>query len=133
MSRAARHRAWRRGRWAEALCAASLILRGYRILGRRLRSPVGEIDILARRGAVLAVVEVKARREIADAAEAVTGRQQDRLLRAAGWYVAGRPELAAMRIRFDVMLVTPWRWPEHIVDAWRADAQRLNSRGKISW
>ena len=133
MSRGTRHQAWRRGRWAEALCAASLILRGYRILGRRLRSPVGEIDILARRGAVLAIVEVKARREIAEAAEAVTARQRDRLVRAAGWIVAGRPELAAMQVRFDVMLVTPWRWPEHIVDAWRADAQRLNSPGQVSW
>lgn len=133
MSRGARHQAWRRGRWAELICAVSLILRGYRILGRRLRSPVGEIDILARRGAVLAIVEVKARQEIAEAAEAVTARQQERLVRAAGWIVAGRPELAAMQVRFDVMLVTPWRWPEHIVDAWRADAQRLNSPGQVSW
>lgn len=133
MTHRARHRAWRRGIWAEAACAATLVLRGYRILGRRMRSPVGEIDILARRGPVLAIIEVKARQDITQAAEAVTPRQQDRLVRAAGWVVAGRPDLAAMQIRFDVMLVTPWRWPEHIVDAWRADAQRLNSSGKVSW
>jgi putative endonuclease len=133
VSRAARHRAWRRGRWAEAACAATLILRGYRILGRRLRSPVGEIDIVARRGAVLAIIEVKARTDAAAAAEAVTPRQQERLIRAAGWVVAGRPDFAAMQVRFDVMLVTPWRWPQHVVDAWRADPQWLNSPGKVSW
>jgi len=133
VSRAARHRAWRRGRWAEAACAATLILRGYRILGRRLRSPVGEIDIVARRGAVLAIIEVKARPETAAAAEAVTPRQRERLIRAAGWLVAGRPDMAAMQVRFDVMLVTPWRWPQHVVDAWRADPQSLNSPGKVSW
>ncbi len=133
MSRAARHRAWRRGRWAEAACAAALVLRGYRILGRRVRSPVGEIDIVARRGAVLAIIEVKARPDSAAAAEAVTPRQRERLIRAAGWVVAGRPDLAAMQVRFDVMLVTPWRWPQHVVDAWRADPQWLNSPGKVSW
>ncbi len=133
MSRAERHRAWRRGRWAEGVCAAALILRGYRILGRRLRSPVGEIDIVARRGAILAIVEVKARPDSAAAAEAVTPRQRERLIRAAGWVVAGRPDLAAMQVRFDVMLVTPWRWPRHVVDAWRADPQWLSSPGKVSW
>ena len=133
MSRAARHRAWRRGRWAEAACAVALILRGYRIVGRRLRSPVGEIDIVARRGTILAIIEVKARPDPAAAAESVTRRQRERLIRAAGWVVAGRPDLAAMQVRFDVMLVTPWRWPQHVVDAWRADAQWLNSPGNVSW
>lgn len=130
MSRADRHRAYRRGRWAEAACTASLLLRGYRILGRRLRSPVGEIDIVARRGPVLAIIEVKARPDAGTAAEAVTPRQRERLVRAAGWVVAARPDLAALDIRFDVMLVTPWRWPHHMVDAWRADPQSLSSSGK---
>jgi len=134
VSGGARHRAYRRGRWAETACAAALVLRGYRIVGRRLRSPVGEIDIVARRGGVLAIVEVKARSDPAAAAEAVTPRQRERLVRAAGWIVAGRADLAAMQIRFDVMLVTPWRWPHHVVDAWRADPQRLNSSGaRSSW
>jgi putative endonuclease len=110
-----------------------LILRGYRILARRLRSSVGEIDILARRGAVLAVIEVKARGDSEQAAESVTPRQQERLIRAAGWVVAGRPALASLQLRFDVMLVAPWRMPRHIVDAWRADPQGLHSPGRISW
>ena len=114
-----RRRAWRRGVRAETMCAALLALKGYRILGRRLRSPVGEIDIVARRGRILAVIEVKARDAVAAAAVAVTPRQQLRLTRAAGWLVAGRPDLAALQIRFDVMLVAPWRLPKHVVDAWR--------------
>lgn len=133
MSSDDRRRAWRRGRWAELVCAALLMLRGYRIMARRLRSPVGEIDILARRGNVLAVIEVKARGDTDQAAESVTQRQQQRLIRAAGWVVAGRPALASLQVRFDVMLVAPWRLPRHIVDAWRADPQGLHSPGRISW
>jgi putative endonuclease len=121
------------GWWAESLCALALRLRGYRIVARRLRTPVGEVDILARRGRVLAVIEVKARREIATAAESVTERQKQRLIRAAGWVVSGRPDLAVLQLRFDVMLVAPWRLPVLIVDAWRADAQSLQSRSDLSW
>lgn len=133
MSTEKRQKAWRRGWWAESLCAAVLILRGYRILQRRLRTPVGEIDILARRGSVLAVVEVKARGDFASAAESVSERQKQRLVRAAGWVVGGRPALADMTLRFDVMLVAPWRLPRLVVDAWRADPQPLQSRGEVSW
>ena len=133
MSREDRQRAWRRGWWAETLCAVTLGLRGYRILSRRLRTPVGEIDILARRGRVLAVIEVKARENFTIAAESVTDRQKQRLIRAAGWVVSGRPDLASLDLRFDVMLVAPRRLPRHVVDAWRADAQWVKSRGEISW
>ena len=133
MKREDRQRAWRRGWWAVTLCAMTLRLRGYRILSRRLRTPVGEIDILARRGRVLAVIEVKAREDFASAAESVTDRQKQRLIRAAGWVVSGQPSLAALELRFDVMLVAPRRLPRLVVDAWRADAQWLQSRGDISW
>lgn len=121
MSRARRQRAWRRGLWAETFCAIVLRLHGYRIVERRLRSPAGEIDILARRGDVLAVIEVKARGDFAAAAEATTARQKERLVRAAGWVLSTRPDLAALTVRFDVMLVAPWRLPRHVFDAWRAE------------
>lgn len=114
-----RFRAWRRGHWAEHLCAIALAVRGYRVLARRLRYPVGEIDLLARRGGTLAVIEVKARRDAQSAMEAVTPRQRQRIARAAEWLLAERPALAGLAIRFDVMLVTPWRWPRHMPDAWR--------------
>ncbi|MDP6388425.1 MAG: YraN family protein [Alphaproteobacteria bacterium] len=116
-----RQRAFRKGRLAESLCALMLMFQGYRIVAQRLRSPVGEIDILARRGKTLAIVEVKARPTQQAAAESVTGRQRARLIQAAQWLIAGRPEFAALEIRFDVMLVSPWRMPKHIVDAWRID------------
>jgi len=128
----ARRQAWRRGRWAELACAMHLRLRGYRILAQRLRSPVGEIDILARRGAVLAIIEVKARADLTTAADALTAHQQRRLIRAAGWLIAGRPGLAGAQIRFDAMLVAPWRIPRHVVDAWRVDPQWLNSSDRVA-
>lgn len=133
MSREKRQEALRRGWWAETLCAVALQLRGYRIMARRLRTPVGEIDLLARRGKVLAVIEVKAREDFASAAEAVGERQKRRLVRAAGWVVSGRPDLAGMELRFDVMLVAPWRLPRLVVDAWRADTLPLQSRSNVSW
>jgi putative endonuclease len=121
MTRAARRRAWQWGHGAEALCIGTLMMRGYRILARRLRYPVGEIDIVARRGGTLAIIEVKARSHIGDAAEAVGGRQRRRITRAAEWLLAERPDLAQLTLRFDVMLVAPWRWPHHLRSAWRQE------------
>ncbi|CAK0751784.1 putative endonuclease [Azospirillaceae bacterium] len=113
-------RSQRRGWWAEWLSAWILRLKGYRILERRWRSPFGEIDLLARRGSVVVVVEVKARPNEVLGREAVSTRQWVRLSRAVAFYVARRPKLAMCDIRFDVMVVTPRRWPRHVVDAWRA-------------
>lgn len=115
-----RRRAERFGRRAEALCRLLLLLKGYRILATRLRTPMGEIDIVARRGGALAVVEVKGRRDWETAADSVTARQRARLARAAHAYLASNPHLAQFSLRFDVMLVTPWALPRHIIDAWRS-------------
>ena len=76
---AARWRAWRRGLLAETLCVVWLRILGYRVLAQRLRTPVGEIDILARRGDVLVVIDVKARRTRAAALDTLTARQRGRL------------------------------------------------------
>ena len=111
--------AWRAGRWAERIAALLLSAKGYRILARGLRSPVGELDIVARRGGVLAVVEVKTRAEEADALLAVTPRQRRRIARAAEAFHARLAERARLTLRFDVVLVLPWRAPRHIMDAWR--------------
>lgn len=120
MSDERRWRTDRYGRYAEALCRLALRLKGYRILATRLRTPLGEIDIVARRGDVLAVVEVKARADWALANEAVSARQRGRLARAAHVYLSANPQYAALSLRFDAMLVTPWSWPRHLRDAWRA-------------
>ncbi len=86
-----RRAAYRRGRTAETVAVAWLRLRGYRILARGLRTPVGEIDIIARRGGTLAVVEVKSRASLAAAAAAVSAHQRRRIVRALQWYLAGKP------------------------------------------
>lgn len=118
-ARAARGRAARRrGLWAEALCRLALRLKGYRIVASGRRSALGEIDILARRGRVLAVVEVKARADEAAAHGAVSHAQRRRIERAAFQAVAARPGLGALDLRFDAMLVLPWRWPRHLPGAW---------------
>lgn len=117
-----RRRAWRRGRRAEGLAILALGLAGYRILARNLKSQLGEIDIVARRGRIVAFIEVKTRADWGSAAEALAGRQRRRIARAAGAFLAGRPDLAGHQPRFDVILTIPWRWPRHIINAWRIDA-----------
>ena len=114
-----RRAAWRAGRWAERLAALLLRVKGYRILARGLRSRVGELDIVARRGGVLAAVEVKTRAREVEALLAVTPRQRRRIARAAEAFRSRQGDGARLTIRFDVVLVLPWRRPRHIMDAWR--------------
>lgn len=104
---------------AERLAAFRLFLAGYRLLARRYRTRMGEVDLIARRGAVLVFVEVKRRDELAAGLEAVTPRAQMRIRRAAELFLMRNPALAGLALRFDVIVVTPWAWPRHIVDAWR--------------
>lgn len=93
--------------------------KGYQILGFRLRTPRGEIDILARRGHVLAVVEVKSRLDLDDALVAVTPQQRERLRRAAESLVARRRGLARLSVRLDLFALAPGVRPRHMADAWR--------------
>ncbi len=90
----------------------------YRIVASRYRSPLGEIDIIASRGDILALIEVKARSSRREAIEAIHFRQRERLQRAARDFLARHPRFHRHNIRFDVMLVAPRRWPVHIKDAW---------------
>jgi putative endonuclease len=118
MSRGARE-AW--GRWAESLAAWSLRLRGYRIVARRFRTPQGEIDLVARRGRLVAFVEVKARIDLEQALAALGPHQRERTARAAAWFLARHPSYAGHALRFDLVAVRPWRMPRHLIDAWRLD------------
>ena len=120
-TRLRRRRARRRGDLAEFLCRVHLRLRLWRIVARDWRCPAGEIDIIARRGKVLAFIEVKARATAADAASAVSPRQRRRIARATSAFLLARPELAGLVVRFDVMLVEPLRPPHHLPGVWRAD------------
>jgi putative endonuclease len=121
VSKDKRRRAYRFGHWAEKLCVWWLRLGGYRVLARRYRTPVGEIDIVARRGATLAFIEVKARHETTrdDGGEVLTTRQRGRIIRAAEAFVARQRDLGHCAMRFDLMTVAPWRPPHHLKDAWR--------------
>ena len=113
--------AFRRGRWAERLALALLWLKGYRLLGRNLRTPFGEIDLLARRGRVLAVIEVKARPDLATARAAISPHQQARLLNALAWLVSRRDDFKDLQPRCDALLIAPGTWPRHLVNAFGDD------------
>ena len=117
----ARRAAERRGRAAERLCALRLRLTGWRVLARRYATPVGELDIVARRGALIVFVEVKHRRDPHGALETITVRQRMRIERAATVFLSRYPKWRKLALRFDVMVVTPWRWPRRLPDAWRPD------------
>ncbi|MGB9367248.1 MAG: YraN family protein [Xanthobacteraceae bacterium] len=105
---------------AESRAAAFLIAKGYRIVARRWKSPVGEIDIVARRRKTLIFVEVKARERLDDAAEAVISRQQRRIIAAAEAWLATHPDDVNSDMRFDVVLVAPKSIPRHIEAAFDA-------------
>jgi len=109
--------AFRTGISAESRAAALLIAKGFRILARRWRSPVGEIDIIARRRSLLIFVEVKARANLDDAAWSVTERQRLRIAAAAEAWLARNQDARIRDIRFDAMLVAPGRIPRHITAA----------------
>ncbi len=110
------------GRRAETLAALWLTCKFYRVLGRRVRTPVGEIDLVAKTpGGVLCFVEVKMRASTAAATEAVSPRQRQRIERAAALYMGARPEKRHNGVRFDLILIVPRRLPRHLKDAWRPD------------
>ncbi len=114
-----KRRAERYGRSSEMLAVMALRLRGYKILMRRFRSPQGEIDIVARRGRTLCIVEVKARPDHDSAVLALTVGQRLRIERAAQALIARHPQLAVCDLRFDLILVGRGRWPRLIENAWR--------------
>lgn len=112
-----RRKAQRRGHFSEYLAAAWLILKGYRVLAIRHRTPLGEIDVIARRGEVVAFVEVKARRDERTALDAVSRTAQSRIRNASDLWILRYPDAAFIVQRYDIVAVTPWRLPSHFPDA----------------
>ena len=110
------------GRKAEWRAALLLMLKGYRILGFRLKTSAGEIDLLALRGRTLAVVEVKRRSTLEAALECVRPDQRERLRRAGRLIADRRRGLKGVFVRLDLVALAPGRWPRHIVDAWKGDS-----------
>jgi putative endonuclease len=122
---ATRRKAEKRGRRSEVWAALLLLSKFYRILGWRVRTPVGEIDLIARAPVgPVCFIEVKARGDALAAAQSLGTRQQRRITSAAMHYMAQHPRLAAKGMRFDVIALAPGRLPRHYRDAWRDDGGR---------
>ena len=102
---------------AESRAAAYLVAKGFRILSRRWKSPLGELDIVARRRKLLIFVEVKARATLDAAAESIAVRTQRRIASAAEAWLATYPQPNVTDMRFDAMLVAPGKIPRHIQGA----------------
>lgn len=113
-----RQQAERRGRWAESLAALYLRAKGYQILARRARTPVGEVDIVARQGDTLVFVEVKLRRTLDSGHQALHPASRRRI-DAAARVLTPRYLGRCTTTRVDAILMRPWSWPEHLVAAWR--------------
>lgn len=112
-----RKRAERRGRWSEWVAAMFLLMKGYRILSLRYRVRAGEIDIIARRGDVVAFVEVKARRDLMAAIDAVTFTSQNRIRAAGDHWLSRQPDASRLSLRYDIVAIVPRAWPRHIEGA----------------
>lgn len=115
----AKKRAQKRGRWAETLTSLYLRLTGHRILAHNFKTPVGEIDLIAKRGKLVRFIEVKSRTNTVQALEAVSASQRGRIQRAAEAFLIHHPMLQTCDIRFDVCVVTGWLRLSMVRDAWR--------------
>ena len=114
-------RAYAAGQGAEALAAEALTAEGWALIGQRIRTEAGEIDLIAEREGLLAFIEVKARPSLAEAAFALSPRQRARLVAAAEAWLAANPGHGVAGMRFDVMLVAADGTIRRIADAFRAD------------
>lgn len=112
-----RHAAEQRGHWGENRAALWLRLHGWRIVARRQRVRVGEVDIIARRGRVVAFIEVKTRAIAADLDTAIDRHRLKRVA-AATHVLAPRYTTPRDTIRIDVILIAPRCWPRHLVNVW---------------
>jgi len=110
----------KRGRRAESLAALFLQLKGYRVIARRYKTKSGEIDLIVRRGNVIAMVEVKQRKTLEAAQESLHPASLKRIENAAADFLNMRRSYANCDIRFDIVFVLPGLRIKHIIDAWRA-------------
>lgn len=114
--------AW--GRWAETAATWALRLKGYRVLARGFQVKGGEIDIIAQKRGTLTFVEVKARASVSEAIEAVNATKRRRIAKAAKIYLSREQAYITAKvhnIRFDIIAVTPYGWPQHILAAFEED------------
>ena len=111
-----------KGRIAEYLAIAYLMLKGYRLVAHRLRTPLGEIDIVMTKKKTLIAIEVKWRSSTLNAGESIKYFQQQRINRALQWYLSRKPYWRQHDLRCDAVLISPRRryLPKihHIQNAW---------------
>lgn len=107
------------GLWAEAVAEIILRLKGYRIIARRYKTPVGEIDIVAKRGRMIAFVEVKYRRSIPEALECLTPSMKSRISNAARHFIAAYPVYTDYDMRFDLLALSGIFSFRHLDNAWQ--------------
>lgn len=119
--KASKQRAEARGRWAEVVTTWIYRFQGFRLLAWRYRTPVGEIDLVMRRGKLIVFIEVKARARLDDALHALLPHQRERLCRAAAIFLRDHPIHHHCDMRFDLMGLQPWRLPCRIINAWRLE------------
>lgn len=103
---------------AEFKARLFLRLKGYKIIASRFRTKLGEIDIIAKKQNTLAIVEVKSRKTLLQASDAITPRQRHRLYRATQVFLYLYPAYNRMNIRFDAVLIVPKKFPKHYKNAW---------------
>jgi len=107
----------RLGKRAEWFAAFALMAKGYRIVARRYKTKSGEIDLIARKGNLIAIIEVKARPTVQQAVDSITYTSQRRINNAADLWHAIQPDATKLSIRFDIIAVCPRKWPVHLEDA----------------
>lgn len=117
-------KAYKWGHYAEFFSALYLMIKGYTILERRYKTPVGEIDLIACKKGVTIFCEVKARKDYDSAAYSLSERQKSRIRSAAEFYMSrlkNKNETHNVKteiIRCDMIMIIPWKWPVHIENAW---------------
>ncbi len=119
MAAHSRQRAERKGRNAELIARLWLMIKGYRILNTRFKTKVGEIDIIAKKGKTIAIVEVKARKLETTALESINTKQRRRIERSTELWLKKSGYIHTISPRFDIIAIVPKRFPIHIKDAWR--------------
>ena len=108
----------KRGRRGETLAAWFLRLKGWRIVGTRVKTPRGEVDLIARRGKSIVFVEVKARTHRRDLATAIDATRLRRVA-AAAEILLPKYGKECENMQIDVIMVAPWRWPNHLPNVWQ--------------
>ena len=108
---------YKKGLRAELISKIWLQLQGYSIKEQRYKTPVGEIDLIAKKGRHIAFIEIKYRKTREEAAFAISDHQKKRINKAALFWLAKNSNLTYETLSFDVILIAPFRLPYHIKNA----------------